>query len=516
MTWGQPRSTREGVAAAFPSSTANRRRHPGVRPNVGLALAMTLIPLLAGMFTGVLAPGIGVLALGLLGVVFLSEALLPVGARRPLLSMRPLVGILGSYMLFVAPMVTLAAGPWLRFVQVPPDIAEALDTHLALGAAGAILYKVVVVTVDDRPLSLKGIPGSWSSQRFWVVWRLLVGISAVSYLVLAFRVGPSVLWLGDRAGVSEGIRGLGAFVFIADWLPLLLGVGTIVSYRERGTKRNYAYLQLTGVFALSVFMSGWRGSRGSILWPLVTLVVLWVLLHGPLRKKTLWLLVTVAGALLVLFGYFKVGGVETVVAVVAGQEDRAAVDQRTGRGIEGVLRGDLDRTSAQALLLNRLSRPTAGELALGTTYLAAPLELIPDAFGLSNAGLVRRGDLTSSLIFDQRSQDLRVRTSRAFGMQGEAYINFGLAGGVLVFAPFGVLAAVLSRGYRAAVALRSIPRALLVSAFVAPCLVLLPFEMDVALGYFIKVSIPLALLALAARNRTGTEVCLTTAGHGGV
>ena len=492
-------TTPTGRATRVPSRASSHGRVPGPHGGTLMAGALAVLPIPALAVSGLLTPSVGVVAVVPIGFVFLSEALLPLGGRRPLMSMRPLVGILATYMLYVGPVITLAAGPWLRFVQAPPDFSEALDTHLVVLAVGAVIYKAVVSAVDNRPVLRQQSDREWSNQAFWTAWCILVIVSFASTAFVSVRVGIATAWLGERSDVGAETAGLGVFVFVADWLPLLFGIGAIVSYVGRRGSKRLVVLQLSLVALMMVVLLGWRGSRGSIIWPLLSLVVFWVLLNGPLRKRTLVSLLVFLGFLMVALGYFKVGGVDTLVAASTGQDQRAAIETSSGRGVVGLLRGDLDRTSAQVLLVSRLQAEPMVDLALGSTYLMAPLELLPDFLGISLPQLPSRGELTSSIVLGQQVRDLRSRTSRAFGMQGEAYINFGPAGAAAVLGVYALFVAFASRSYRRAILFRSKSSALVTAALTAPCLNLLPFELDVALGYAVKITLPMLLLALASR-----------------
>ena len=486
--------------ARVPSRASGHGRMHGPQVGTLMAGALAVLPIFFLAVSGLLAPSVGLVAVVPIGFIFLSEALLPLGGRRPLMSMRPLVGILATYMLYVGPVVTLMAGPWLRFVQVPPDFSEALDTHLVVLAVGAVIYKAVVSATDGRPLPRRGEDHGWSNRAFWIAWRILVTVSLASTAFIAARVGVATTWLGERSDLVAQTAGLGVFVFVADWLPLLLGIVAIVSYTERRGGKRLVALQLFLVILVMIVLSGWRGSRGSIIWPILSLVVFWVILNGPLRKRTLVALLLFTAFLMAALGYFKVGGVDTLIAASTGQDQRAAIETSSGRGTVGLLRGDLDRTSAQVLLLSRLQAEPAVEPALGATYLMAPLELLPDSLGISLSQLPSRGELTSSIVLGQQIGDLRSRTTRAFGMQGEAYINFGLAGGCIVLGVYALIVAFASRTYRRALVSRSTWRALVTASITAPCLILIPFELDVALAYAVKITLPLLLLALASRT----------------
>lgn len=480
----------------------NTPARTGPHPSQVIAVILPPFVLLLATIGWGVEPRPGTIALVLTGIVFLSEAFLPLAGKVSMWSPRPLVGLTATYMMFISPLLTLVQGPWLKFIAVPSTFDDALDRHLLISAVGAAIYKTIVVLFDVRPATpvTRPRPLSWRPIGFWSAWVLLLGVSLSASVLLLATVPLNELWLTNRVELASVTAGLGVFAFLSDWSPLLLMLAVTVSTRARLISRHLAQVLLVASALLALILTGWRGSRGTLIWPALALIILWRLLGGRMAGVQVIALGAVIAAVLVTFSVFKVTGLEGLGSGAGGSDNSSAIDAKTVAGFESVLRGDLDRTSSQALLLDRLASAPSFRLGLGVTYLAAPLELVPERWRPVSLRLTTRGELNSALLYGHGQQGLGYDTSRAFGLQGEGYINFGPVGGALVFAPFACVVVLLSRAFRRYSGSGNIAGCLCVAGLTVPCLVSLPFELDVALSYSFKVSLPLLLIAFASRR----------------
>jgi hypothetical protein len=186
----------------------------------------------------------------------------------------------------------------------------------------------------------------------------------------------------------------------------------------------------------AILFGGLRGSRSNIVWQcfwFAGIVHLWI---RPINKKI------IAVSLVFLFGFMYIYGAYKSYGLKAFELANDPVRMRemadaSGRTPKRTLLGDMGRSDVQAYVLYLLSDDGCNyRYKLGSTYLSGITLLIPGPirpklYGKSEAGFeLMKG-----------SPSLGERTSRIYGLAGEAMLNFGPTGIPFAFALFAWIVA---------------------------------------------------------------------------
>jgi hypothetical protein len=161
--------------------------------------------------------------------------------------------------------------------------------------------------------------------------------------------------------------------------------------------------------------------------------------------------------------------------------------------------GDFSRCDVQAYLLYKLIRENTFQYAHGASYLGAITMVIPRSLWQDRPATVARW--TTDLEYGEGAyQASSVRSSRVYGIAGEAMLNFGPAGVLIAYIVLGLLTAKL---HTVISTLSSGDGRWLVAPFFVNLLFLLLLnDSDNATFYLIKYGLmPIALVLFSTNRR---------------
>jgi len=153
---------------------------------------------------------------------------------------------------------------------------------------------------------------------------------------------------------------------------------------------------------------------------------------------------------LYLYGFYKSAGPEGLQRALVSSESRADAAAEIHRPIQSTILEDLGRSDVQAFLLYRLMQPNSDyQYALGRTYVGATLAVLPGPVWrnrpptkvkegtevIYGRGSYRQQSLTSIYAKDR----FEGKSSRVFGIAGEAMLNFGPLGAIGAMAILGLV-----------------------------------------------------------------------------
>ena len=352
--------------------------------------------------------------------------------RMDLFDPAGMVGILGFHFFFLSPMLMVAWDYRMRYLpEQPADYRGWLGGMALLNLAGLLAYRWIVAwrTAPAGALPVSATRWAIDGQRFWIVWVILALASILTegYLLVSFGgfSGYVAAYSGWLKGDSDAFAGSALLFAVSESLPMLI----ILAFAHWARKAKPGMLTVVVVFTIfAVFdlvIGGMRGSRSNVIW-----TVFWGagIIHLYVRRiprvaalaslAALYLFVSVYAAYKQhganLFNDYEISG--EVSSLDTDAEDSATV-----------LVGDFSRTDVQANLLWRMTRDGHAPYAWGGTYLGALTMLVPKTLWPERPPTIVRwatdaeygnGVFTSGLM----------KSTRVYGISGEAMMNFGPLG----------------------------------------------------------------------------------------
>jgi hypothetical protein len=431
---------------------------------------------------------------------------------RGRLSMFDPVGVLalfGVHFFFLAPMLHVAWDSYLEsYIEQRLDWREWLGYMALLNAVSLCFYRLGCRRASawggDTPPRHR-----WQCDRRALLWACAAGLLISGSIQMAYYASQGgILGYIDTVTADVGVSekdsaqaGMGIVFMVSESFPILAIIFYVVA-----TERK-KYLRITGVilavfvafFLLKMLFGGLRGSRASIVWALfwaAGIMHVWV---RPLSRKFVAFGLCFLVTFMYLYGFYKGLGKNFVSAMEEGR-----LTEKSSRGMQSMLLGDLGRSDVQAFLLHRIMRADSDyRLAWGRTYVGTFALLIPrsvwperppiktkegtDAF--YGAGTHARGQWYSS---------------KVYGIAGETMLNFGPWVVPLAYLLFGVVVGRLQRLLR--VLKPGDSRLLIFPFLVMWCFSIIQSDSDNLLFNFIKDGMMPLLVVFLGSRRISTAV----------
>jgi hypothetical protein len=383
-----------------------------------------------------------VVPLAACGVVMGSDAIAWARGRLDTFDPKALIGLYGVYFFFLAPLLFIAIRAEMPYAISPPDWRSWIGAMGFVNLIGVLLYKGVQRWAQRGTIRL---PTKWVAVPGRTGPVLLIGIflSLASFVFVLTKLGG---FSGMASAVTEestSLHGIGIPRLLGYALPMLCFFVITIYARDRSWRRGgmtaaLALLALLGILQLAV--AGWSTARGesatAVVWILIGIHYLWRRLG---RMTLLWLAIP-AVLFLWTYTFYKSLGVKVFDYVRSGTSvsDLAYDSQRT---FTGFLVGDMARCDIQAYILwMETDQPGAYDKWWGATYLTALAPTVPDWIWPGkpeHAGKLVAGTELQYGRGSYRPSE-RAFSSRAYGMAGEAMLNFGAWGVPVVFAMWGL------------------------------------------------------------------------------
>jgi hypothetical protein len=439
----------------------------------------------------------------LCGTVIGPEALKWLRGRVDVFDSGGILGLVCMHVYFFAPLLHLMWDWWMPFVDAPDDWRPWVGAMAWMNLAGWGIY-LTVKTFLERWLPPARTKTVWQIEprRFIALMVLAMGGSAALQLMVYASFGGISGYMQTFIEVEDGFTGMGWVFMFSEAFPILAVIGATYWARRwpHGKSWLVIFAILAGFFVLKMFFGGLRGSRGHTIYGLFWAAGIVHLMLRPIPRK----MIAVGGAFLLAFMYmylfYKTYGHEAVEALGGGSSDREARLEEMNRSYGSVALGDLGRTDVQAFLLYRLSpecRTSNYPYAWGQTYVGAAALLIPSAiFPDKPPTKIKAG---TDALFGPGVYDREFLASNAYGLAGEAMLNFGPIGIPLSFALLGVVIVYTRRclwKYQPGDSRR----------YLAPFVISLSYmifiwDSDIVLFYIVKEGfVPATLLFLASRR----------------
>lgn len=408
---------------------------------------------------------------------------------------RGVLGAIGLYFFFLAPLLHVATNYWVEFVRSPGDWRPWVGGMAMLNAIGIALYQVAASRSSRRSVSIKPRPRRVVGSRFAVLVVGALLLSAILQLFVYVQAGGVSGYIQTfEAEGRNAFEGQGLLFMFSESFPIvcILAFGVQRLRHDEVPPWIFVVLVLLAFMAGQVLFGGFRGNRSNIVWS-----IFWAtgIIHLGVRR--IGRATVIAGLCVLLpflyfYGFYKNVGLEAIQRV-GTESGRLALEAETGRSAESFFLGDLDRADIQAFILYQLERGNPDySLALGRTYVGAMSILVPERLWESRPPTkIKEG---TEVQFGEGSYKRGGFASlRVYGIAGEAMLNFGPLAVPAAYALLGVFVGRL-QAFRKRLGNRD-PRLLMIPFLTNLALVLLINDSDNAVFFAVKYGlVPAALL----------------------
>lgn len=351
---------------------------------------------------------------------------------------KPIAALLLLHGFFIAPCLHMGLDAHDRkYMGAIHDWGRWFGQSGAITAVGLLVYKLTHYWSFQRTRPPRTV---WvlDEKRFVAGLTTVIGISAIGAGILLVAFGGVHKEVGLRQAPSASLFHLSWLMMIGDPLPMLVAFGLVHVLRSGRRDRSMTTVMVfLSVFLVAQFaLLGLRGSRSATIFAVFQVACL---IHYRWRRIPLgWILagVTFLGIGGYYYKFFKALGTQGFQALASGEKRKALERKIKYSPMRGLL-GDLSRAEIQAFEVYRLSEhPERYELRWGWTYAASVLTVIPRALWPEKPS-GKQAAATDLQLGQGTWKAGAQKSSRVFGLAGEAMLNFGRMGVPLLFALFG-------------------------------------------------------------------------------
>jgi hypothetical protein len=377
----------------------------------------------------------------LCGILLSPDMINWLRGKYDLFDPKGLFGFLGFYLFFVSPILWVALDYQMVFYTNPTDWRPLFGWMQVFNVFGLLAYKLghnLGYNTFRPPEKHFQI----SSKKLFSLAPLFILITFLAWIYLVFSVGGlrsfSIL---EPGSTLESLSGRGWLIVIGRLWPLFIYIIFLhrIVQREKRASFYHTFLLVFLCTLLYFIVDGLRGSRSSVIFMTIYFLTLAHYFVRRLKLKILSLTFVLLLLFLYFYGFYKARGIEAVLLLKKGEITTLIEETKHQRNLPLLLLEDLSRIGVQSLILNRLTeRPTDYHLRWGSTYLSAILSIIPSKLRpFSLPGKVEAG---TEILYGSAPGALRgYRSSRVYGLAGEAMLNFHIPGMLIAYLLWGIL-----------------------------------------------------------------------------
>lgn len=407
-----------------------------------------------------------------------------------------LLKLVALHLFAISPVYIVVANVDFSFGHPPSDWYGWLTRMAWVNVAALGLFLTAMRLSEGRIVAKQ----TWvlDTRRFRYTLLALLGLSGVAQIMVYRSFGGLSGFVESYEARSDAFQGMGLIFAVSESFPILVVMAyAVAAKRVKFLRNTWMLLALIAVFILLKFaFGGLRGSRGNIIWATFWafgMIEIWV-------RRVPRAILAGFGAIGILFvfvyGFYKAAGSDVALEAMTGDLGEAAM--RTGRGIDYVIVNDLSRAEIQAYLLYRMEN-SFGNYANGRTYVGTLALVMPRWLWPDRPESKRK--YATEILYSPEVAAGGFRSSRAYGLGGEALINFGIPGVLLAYAVFGCLVG-LARGFSRSLGAGD-PRLLFVPLGACWFALALMNDSDNLFFFMVKHGlVPLLLILVSSRRTT--------------
>lgn len=363
-----------------------------------------------------------------------------------------LVGLILFHFWFLAPLLHIYWGITGYGLTLPTDIRPWLGGACLINLVGIVCYKFTQRLAFYRSQSVTTrrqlVPGR---LMVFLVIAAVIGVTAQAYY---YKIFLAAVKMGDRLRAYEALKGSGWLLMLGDSLPTILALSVIATSPSPRRRRTLIVVGLILVLlAIAQFIwSGLRGSRSAfvgIMFYSTCLIHFWWR-----RLGAIYLLLALALMLpfMYFYGFYKGVGALAIKAFES-EKERQRLERMTLRTFPGLILGDLARADVHAKIVEELiTRKNDYRWRWGRTYLNALSRVIPRGVWEMMLGEPTFKDRWDKGFAFEELNNGRIKipgyypkSTRLYGLTGEAMLNFGFWGVAPVWSLYGLFVGWLRR-----------------------------------------------------------------------
>lgn len=350
---------------------------------------------------------------------------------------KTIISCLAFYGFFVAPLLNVAWNTYgVGDLILWGDWRPWLGAISGLNAVGLIAYRLASNWAFAKT-RISNTKWEIDRQKFYPIFALALSASIVGATAFIWQLNGIVGVIEAYENNLDAFVGKGWLLLFAWPLVVLAFIIVVVAWTD--SQREVRRYLITGVIFVSAagtghfLLLGWYGSRGTTIWALFWMAGI---IHYRFRKlppKAMAFGVIFLIAFMYLYGFYK----ENKTASIQVLRSPSMWFEPVGyqRDFKYLLLGDLARADSNASILhNLITDPGDYDYRWGLTYAAAFTILIPRNFWPDRPEV--RVEAGGEALWGKGES---LRSSRLYGLGGEAMLNFGPWGVVPIFAIYGAI-----------------------------------------------------------------------------
>lgn len=378
-----------------------------------------------------------IIPISICGILMATDAIEWFRGRLDLYDPVGLIGILGVHFFFVAPMLHVLWDFWMHEVAPPPDWRDWLGFMGCINVVGIACYRLGRRAFEGR---IKPRETVWEimKPRFRMFLPVCLFVAVALQIWVYAKMGGISGYVDARLNDPNAFLGLGWVFMISESAPILVAFFLIVEMQRKKMSWVLAGFMLLVLFAMQMLFGGLRGSRSETVQMLFWVVGCIHYLVRPVPRKLIYVGCVFLAAFMYLYGFYKDMGAQATQAFESS-DNRAQMEQRTGRTSQALALGDFGRADVQSFILYRLMNDESDfSYALGRTYLGSVSILIPQTVMPDRPDTkVKEG--TDIELGSGAYVPGVLWSSRVYGLAGEAMLNFGPLAVPIAYALFGLI-----------------------------------------------------------------------------
>ncbi|TDC85173.1 hypothetical protein E1193_03610 [Micromonospora sp. KC606] len=417
-----------------------------------------------------------------------------------------LLGLFGFHFFYLAPILHIVWDYWARYLEAPPDWPAALGAMSILNVVGLTIYRIVL----HFPSKIT----PWRSKRHAIDLpalgvigssAILISLATFAFIIMKFGgVQGYLSTMADRTTVADSTRGLGWLFVMGEAFPMMIFGLVVIRWRQSlAAHPKLAYALLAAMVVLQTLATAARGSRSNIIWPALLGLIVLHLVAFRIPRRTLLVCLLIFGVFMYVGGLYKGAGSQ-ILDVTKGQRGAQELGAETGRDIPTLMLTDLGRADIQALVLHRKQEQGVSPDSHGVTYFGNLSFLVPPQILPREARPADKVVVGTDLLYGPGSFKAGLRTTRIFGLAGEAVINFGYVGGIASFLVLGLAIRGARRFYLRAKLNQDLLPKLAAAAICVGVILFHGSDLDNVAWYALKQVLPMALVIVLALRHTSS------------
>lgn len=208
----------------------------------------------------------------------------------------------------------------------------------------------------------------------------------------------------------------------------------IISYLKINKKNGFIpYFLLFSIIA--IVFGGLRGSRVTIIFNIISFLVLYIYIIRTINFKYLLPLMLIGFLFNSIYSNYKYSGIEGIKTYITTGQKSDFIEEKDNATLHFIL-SDLSRTDVQAKIVENFEAGDYTPPYNPETYISALLLVFPDE--INNPNIRSKRILGTDAIYGFEGNDF-YSSSRIYGLVGESILNFGLYLLPFSFIMFGMI-----------------------------------------------------------------------------